>query len=111
LGIPVIKAFGLPANFSTAQTTLHMKKIKAKYYLIDREKRGTGDMLSLQNAAGLASEFPLIFAGDLNPINVAIVVDIVKPFAVDVASGIETNGEPDPEKIMLFIRRAKEVKL
>ena len=85
-----------------------MKKYKVDYYLVDRIKQSEGPMLNLDKVAKLAKEFPLIFAGGLNPENVGNVVEKVKPQMVDVASGVETDGQQDFKKIKTFIKNAKE---
>jgi phosphoribosylanthranilate isomerase len=52
---------------------------------------------------------PLILAGGLTPNNVQTAIKKVRPFAVDVSTGVErTVGVKDPEKIRDFIHRAKE---
>lgn len=52
---------------------------------------------------------PLILAGGLTPSNVSRAIEEVKPFAVDVSSGVEkTVGVKDPRKIKEFIMNAKE---
>ena len=44
VAVPVIKAFGLKASFDPKETAQYMKTYHVKYYLIDREKRGEGDI-------------------------------------------------------------------
>lgn len=80
---------------------------KVKYLLLDRQTQGRGQMVDIQCAKEIAKTYPVFFAGGLTPENVSSVVKEIKPFAVDVASGIETNGVEDTDKIRLFIQQAK----
>lgn len=85
--------------------------LDAAFVLVDRIVQGEGEMVDFLKAKRFAEQFPLFFSGGLTPENVASVVRQVKPFAVDVASGIETDGKEDLQKIKEFIKNAKEVSL
>lgn len=51
---------------------------------------------------------PIFLAGGLNPENVAKAIRMVRPYAVDIASGVESSpGKKDPKKLEAFIRNAK----
>ena len=68
---------------------------------------GTGVPIEAAALAGLPAEL-LFLAGGLTGENVAAAVARVRPFAVDVASGVEERaGVKDHEKIQRFIERAK----
>lgn len=49
----------------------------------------------------------LFVAGGLNPENVKEAIEFFEPFAVDVSSGVETDGQKDNEKIKAFLKQAK----
>jgi phosphoribosylanthranilate isomerase len=54
------------------------------------------------------SKCPVFLAGGLNPENVRQAIEEVMPFAVDVCSGVRTDGKLDSQKLELFIIRALE---
>lgn len=78
-------------NFST--------KYSADYYLLD-SGMGGGTSLNWDLLKGLDIRFFL--AGGLNPENVKKAIDQVKPYAVDVSSGIETDRVKDINKMRVF---------
>lgn len=70
---------------------------------------GTGETGDWDIATEVARMLPgLMLAGGLTPDNVAMAVAQVRPFAVDVAGGVEiAPGQKDHDKIVTFIRKAK----
>lgn len=70
---------------------------------------GSGATGDWEAAAAVASRMPLWLAGGLTPANVAEAIGAVRPWAVDVSSGVETDGAKDPAKIAAFVRAAKGV--
>jgi phosphoribosylanthranilate isomerase len=70
---------------------------------------GTGVTADWSAAAELAKKYPLLLAGGLTPDNVGEAVRQVKPWGVDVASGVEARpGEKDPGKMIAFIRAVRD---
>jgi phosphoribosylanthranilate isomerase len=55
------------------------------------------------------SKCPVFLAGGLNPDNVKQAIEEVQPFAVDVCSGVRTDGNLDRKKLELFIRNVNEI--
>lgn len=74
--------------------------------LLDPSK-GRGMESDRPLAKSLASRIPLWLAGGLSPINVAEVIGDVRPWAVDVSSGVETDGAKDAGKIRAFVEAAR----
>jgi phosphoribosylanthranilate isomerase len=75
--------------------------------LIDAS-RGRGIEADRESAAAIASRMPVWLAGGLTPDNVVDVLRDVRPWAVDVSSGVETDGAKDAAKVRDFVRAAKE---
>jgi phosphoribosylanthranilate isomerase len=69
---------------------------------------GTGKVFDWQLVTELAEQRQLILAGGLTPLNVAGAVRVLKPFGVDVASGVESApGRKDPEKLRAFVQAVR----
>ena len=69
---------------------------------------GTGNLMNMDTAAIIAEKFPVILAGGLNPKNVGEAIKQIKPWGVDVSSGVETEGEKDKDKIKIFLGAVRE---
>jgi phosphoribosylanthranilate isomerase len=76
---------------------------------------GTGTLIDVVLAARLAQAHPdrqMILAGGLRVENVAAAISAVRPFAVDVASGVESAVDPrrkDPERLAAFVQAVRDV--
>jgi phosphoribosylanthranilate isomerase len=68
---------------------------------------GSGQVFDWRLAAVAAARFPVVVAGGLSPANVGRLIEQVKPWAVDVSSGVETNGRKDAARIMDFIEAVR----
>jgi phosphoribosylanthranilate isomerase len=72
---------------------------------------GTGNTVDWKSLSGYdawLNGIPLILAGGLTPDNVAEAIRIVRPHAVDVASGVESApGKKDPAKMRDFVAAAR----
>lgn len=86
---------------------------------IRRAEASTADYVLLDNGTGTGRVFdwslagkisrPYFLAGGLTPDNVAEAVNRLKPYAVDVSSGIETDGNKDTQKMREFVSAVRRV--
>lgn len=75
----------------------------------DGKTGGTGipHNWDLSSKVVMNAGIPVILAGGLKPENVMDAVKCVRPYAVDTASGVETDGKKDEKKVMDFINNAR----
>ena len=77
--------------------------------LFEGPSSGIGELADWGRAAELAAQTELILAGGLSSANVADAIAAVRPFGVDVSSGVEASpGVKDPAKILEFVNRTRE---
>ena len=110
-GVPVIKTIRVSADFRPED----VRDFPADSILLDVYSPdaygGTGERFDW-NIAVAAKQYTnrLFLAGGLAPENVAEAVELVRPYAVDVASGVESlPGKKDAIKMEAFIRNARGI--
>jgi phosphoribosylanthranilate isomerase len=108
-GCPVIKAIRVrsAADLDTARTYRAVK-----YHLLDAHREGmpggTGQTVDWELLRSRRSKVPMILAGGLNAENVGEAIPVAKPWAVDVASGVESApGIKDHELMTAFSEAAE----
>jgi phosphoribosylanthranilate isomerase len=76
--------------------------------LFEGARSGSGAACDWEQAVGLSGATELILAGGLNVDNVASAIAMVRPFGVDVSSGVESApGHKSPQKIVQFVQAAR----
>lgn len=85
----------------------HVPNSQADYLLFDAPVAGSGQTFDWGRLDTRELAQPFFIAGGLNEDNVARAIQHFSPFAVDVSSGVETDGQKDHEKIRRFIERVK----
>ena len=85
----------------------HVPNSQADYLLFDAPVAGSGQTFDWDQLDMTELAQPFFIAGGLNEDNVARAIQHFSPFAVDVSSGVETDGQKDHEKIRRFIERVK----
>lgn len=77
---------------------------------VEGQLGGTGHRAPWELLAGFDPGVPVVLAGGLTPENVAKAIEIVRPWGVDVASGVESApGRKDPGKVARFVKIARRV--
>lgn len=69
---------------------------------------GSGVRFDWKHAGAVVAERDVVIAGGLTPENVGDCVAQLRPFGVDVRSGIESGGAKDPRKMRAFVRAVRE---
>jgi phosphoribosylanthranilate isomerase len=110
--VKVVKSFKVGDNFS--EKILQNYDVDYVHFdtFVDGEFGGTGKTFNWDKIVGLSEKYKVILSGGLNSENVKDAILKVKPYAVDVSSGVEDfPGKKNFEKIKKFIENAKSVKI
>jgi len=90
------------------------KEFKVNSFVFDtltkNEYGGTGKTFNWEVLKGIELNVPIILAGGLNGNNVEEAIKIVNPYAVDVSSGVETEGYKDFKKMKSFIEKVRGIR-
>jgi phosphoribosylanthranilate isomerase len=110
LGLRVLKGLRIEAESSLGALAEYRDAVQA--FLLDTYKAGqaggTGETFDWQLARRAQAFGAIVLAGGLTPANVAQAIEVARPQAVDVASGVEAApGKKDPEKLRAFFEKVK----
>ena len=100
---PLIKAF----RIERAEDMEKAKKSSADYILLD-SGAGSGRVFNWRIIKDMKK--PWFLAGGLSPDNVESAIKECFPYAIDVSSGIETDGQKDEEKMAAFVAHVRKEK-
>lgn len=101
-GRPIIKAFSVKETHDIEKAN----SSTADFVLLDAEGGGTGTAFDRELLTGISR--PFFLAGGLDADTVGEAVRRWRPYAVDVSSGIETDGVKDAEKMQDFVKIVRE---
>ena len=114
---PIIKVVHVAATTEAGHILEELEAIRRleleneTIYMLDTKTGGafggSGRVFDWRLAAVAAARFPVVIAGGLSPSNVSQLIEQVRPWAVDVSSGVETNGHKDAAKIREFIEAVR----
>ena len=110
LRVPFVKVIRIQGEHSLESLRIYPQ---ARAFLLDTyvadRPGGTGTTFPWEIAAKAARQARVILSGGLTPDNVALAVTHVRPYAVDVCSGVETcPGRKDHHKMREFIEQARK---
>lgn len=116
LGRPVLKALRLKDRGTFLALAEFQGRANVRGFLIDafsdHSYGGTGQTVDWTLAREAARSAPVILAGGLKPTNVTEAIKIVRPYGVDISSGVEKSpGKKDPDKVKAFIDAARLVRI
>jgi len=99
----VVKA--LPADHPNLREA---RRFRADAILVDAPMPGSGQLFDWKLAEGVPGVRRLLLAGGLSPGNVGEAIRVVRPWGVDVSSGVESSpGHKDPRKVRAFVQAAR----
>jgi len=118
LALPFIKTIRLSSSERAESVKQKINKgkksLRSQKHLImldtaaEGKYGGTGMTFDWTLAKTIVDKYDVIIAGGLNPGNVGRAIKLLKPWGVDVSTGVETKGIKDMKKIIKFIEAVRE---
>lgn len=106
VSLPIIKAMRIKEKTDVKETT-------ADFALFDTYEKnqygGSGLCFNWELLDDYGADFFL--AGGLNTINIEAAIKTVRPFCVDISSGVETDGSKDQQKIIEIVEKLRRMRL
>jgi phosphoribosylanthranilate isomerase len=107
-GAKVMKAFRVHSGADVRAAEAY----RVDFHLFDTYRRGmaggTGETFDWELLSGRRSQIPMVLAGGLTPENVAGAIELARPYAVDVVTGVEAEpGIKDPAKVEAFFEAVR----
>lgn len=103
--VPIIKA----VKVTKGVDIIEAQKLPVEFLLLDQGEGGSGKVFDWTLASGIEIVKPFFLAGGMDIDNVEQGINELRPFAVDISSGVETNGVKDKNKINQIVRRIQNV--
>lgn len=100
---PLIQAFSI----QTGQDAEQALESRADYLLLDQGRGGTGQTFDWSLLPEINR--PFFLAGGLGEENLERAIRQVRPWAVDLSSSLETDGQKDPEKILRAVELVRRL--
>ena len=109
----IMKAFKVPKQSENPDVDAEkliedIERFDADMILLDTGK-GSGLIHDHRISRIIAERYDIVLAGGLNSKNIAKIVEFVKPFGIDVSSGVEINGRKDEGLIKEFVSMVKKL--
>ena len=116
LDIPFIKQIKLKNDINFKQIFNQIEFVTSIGGLvsIDTYKEGhyggSGELINLSDAKKIINKYKVFLSGGLNSDNITNIIETIKPWAVDVSSGVELNNKKNICKIEKFVNNVRSVK-
>jgi phosphoribosylanthranilate isomerase len=91
----VIRAIAIHPEQTAAEVQSFIQAFPADYFILDRQRQGRGDRVKLDFAHQIVVAYPttIFLAGGLSPDNLAHTLKQVKPYGIDISSGVRNQDD------------------